>query len=258
MIEFLKAMFLSRLTQLASRYIGGGLLFVAGKVGANVPTDQITGTSDVLGLIAASAVFFLADLVIHTVRGKTEDATASSKKFPPPVILVLSGLLLFAPGCGKRPPEVTEASKLRKQAYLAANESKNAIIATIVEVYREAEYRRIDLEIDRAIEEDFAKVRANATAFNNQVPVETAIAGTKRLIATREAERTAARKLVDERLKDIDAIVAQADTNILIANRLHDAVEEYENVGIDVSAAGKAVEEILALVGKQSKPKPQK
>lgn len=174
------------------------------------------------------------------------------------ILLGMSLVFLFCSGfmCNaKRPDSVSEASKLRKKAYLAANESKNDIIKTVVEVYREAEYKRIDLEINAALEEDFAKVKANAAATGGAINADVAIAGTKRLIDFRDKERNAARKSVDDKLKQIDDIIARADTNILIANKLNDAVEEYESAGVDVTAAGKAIEEILSLVEKQNKPK---
>lgn len=178
----------------------------------------------------------------------------------PIILFCMAAVFLFCNGfmCnGKRPDSVSEASKLRKKAYLAANESKNEIVKTVVEVYRQAEYKRIDLEINAALEEDFAKVKANASATGGNIPADVAIAGTKRLIDFRDKERAAARKSVDDKLLQIDDIIARADSNILIANKLNDAVEEYESAGVDVTAAGKAIEEILSLVEKQNKPKPK-
>lgn len=161
-------------------------------------------------------------------------------------------------GCfGGRKPEVNEGADLRKRAYVNVSESKDQIIATIAAGYRDAEYARIDLEIERALEADYAQVRKNANAFGGSIPVEQAIEGTKKLIAVREKERTEARAKVDAALVEMQAIITRANTDLLIANKLNDALEEYDRAGIDVSAATKAVEEIMALAAK-NKPKPGK
>lgn len=174
------------------------------------------------------------------------------------VLPMLAAFMLFsgfvcAP---KRPASVEEAAKLRKDAYLAANEGKTEIINAILEVYRKTEYARIDREIELALEADFAEVRKNAAATGGVVPVELAIAGTKKLNATRDAEREKFRALVDEAILQIKAEIDRADSNVLIANKLNDAIDEYERAGIDTTAAKKAVDEILSIVTKdKQKPK---
>lgn len=166
-------------------------------------------------------------------------------------------LLLMAfmlAGCTSRHPDANKGADLRKRAYVNVSESKDKIIATIAEGYRQAEYDKIDLQIAAALEADFAQVRKNANAFGGSIPVEQAIEGTKKLIATREKERTEARAKVDASLAQLQEIIVRANTDLLIANKLNDALEEYDRAGIDVSAATKAVEEIMALAAK-NKPK---
>ena len=154
----------------------------------------------------------------------------------------------FIGGCGKRPPSVQEGADLRKAAYTATSEGKSEIIEQILVFYREAEFKRIDVEIDRALQDDFAQVRKNAQATGGSVPVDQAIEGARKLISTREIERAGLRAAVDKAITDMRAIVAKAETNMLIANKLNDVVEEYEKAGVDISAAKTAVQEIITLM----------
>ena len=168
-----------------------------------------------------------------------------------PIFFALSlALVLLMTGCGKPPAAVTEGQDLRKKAYNAANDGKNKIIETILEVYKTAEYARIDGEINAALEKNKSEVRGKAALFGNVVPVEQAIEGMEKILTTREAERVRLRGLVDSKIAECRKIVVEADKNFLIANKLADALDGYENAGVDVSAAGKAVEEILALMKK--------
>lgn len=160
-------------------------------------------------------------------------------------------VLCLLAGCSdKRADAVKQGSDLRKQAFTQVSENKTKIIDAIIEAYREAEYRRIDLEIDALITEDENKVRELAKANGGMVKIEDAISGARKLLALREKERAAARATVDAGIKELQSIVRQADVDLLIANKLNDAIESYENSGVDVSAAKKAVDEIMDLVAK--------
>lgn len=161
-------------------------------------------------------------------------------------------VLCFAAGCAQRAAVVKEGSDLRKKAYVAVSENKSKIIDAVIAVYREAEYRRIDLEINAALEADFAEVRKKAALNGGNVPIDQAIDGAKKLISTREKEREGARAKVDAAILQLQAIVARADTDLLIANKLNDAIESYESAGVDVSAAKRAVEEIMDLAAKNT------
>lgn len=161
-----------------------------------------------------------------------------------PVILMLSG-------CGKRAPAAKEGADLRKKAYVAVSENKSKILAVVIEAYRAAEYRSADALIDAAIERDFEQVRKNAAANGGNVPVEMAIDGARKLLSVREKERADARERVDAVCAQLKAAVEDAETEMLIANKLNDALEEYESSGVDLSAARGAIDEILELVKKR-------
>jgi hypothetical protein len=71
MLETIKALVMSRGTQLLSRYIGVGLTMLAGKASVEIPAADAAGTSNTVALLIGAGVCLLMDLIAHSLQ-KTE------------------------------------------------------------------------------------------------------------------------------------------------------------------------------------------
>ena len=146
-MDFIKKLILSRGSQLASRYIAVWLVFLAGKAGANIPSDQITGSAEVLGTILAGLFLLLVDVVIHTIRGKSEDEDVPAAKpysGPPLIVFLALPALLALSGCVQSSARAKFANEA--QAAAATNYQKNVerLVYALIDDICDSAYAKAD------------------------------------------------------------------------------------------------------------------
>lgn len=135
-------------------------------------------------------------------------------------------------GCLVAPPSVVAASRERSASTRAYAGAMNEVIGTVIAAYRKAEMDKIEMAVA-------ADVKANAGKFDAE--------GIALLIKKRD-EKIAA---IDDICRQLRAEIGKAETNLLIEAKLADAMEKYEEAGIDMSSAKSAIDEILKLVTKE-------
>lgn len=164
----MKEILLSRLSQIFSRIIAGVFLFLAGKFGVDLPTDQLTGSAEVVASLVAAAAFFGFDFIVHRVN---TGSWGFGPKVPPGVpyydapliaFLLLPGLLLTS-GC----VQSTARAKFNNeaQAAAAANYQKNVerlVYALIDDMCDEATAKADTLAAEAEKAETGADGKANA------------------------------------------------------------------------------------------------
>jgi hypothetical protein len=143
-MDFIKQLILSRGSQLASRYIAMGLFFLAGKVGSDIPLDQITGSSEVLGTILAGGLMLIVDQIIHAIRKKS-DTTPPAQPYNGPLLLALCALPLFMlSGCVQSSARAKFANEA--QAAAATNYQKNVerLVYALIDDICDSAYAKAD------------------------------------------------------------------------------------------------------------------
>ena len=241
----MKEFFLSRIAQLLSRYVGMFLVSAGAWSGTAVSPEQAESAGGTLAMIIIGALFMGYDLVAHKIKhGEWLGALKAPGKLP---MLLLACLgLSFAAGCAtKPPPEVLEARDFKRKSIQAYAESNDEILDAILAAYRAEAYEHLETKIRG----DIATATRNAAASNGQVKIEDAI----KFMQQVEGDRSTGRARIDAAVAQIRVAMAQARVNLAIGLKVDEALSEYENAGVDMSAARKAVDEIMALVGQLTK-----
>ena len=233
-MDALKSFFASRLAQLAARYVGIGLVWAAAKLNVNPAPDALNVTAETIAALAAAAILFCFDLIVHHFRDETPPNPTAAR------LLILALFLAGLSGCFSKPAAVDRAVNLKKQALQSYEGNTAKILEAVLTAYRAAEFARIDTLLDL----DIQKV----TAANAGKPVELGVAidGMKKLMLQREA----AQRAVEEQIFKLRETVARAKTDLVIAQKLDDVLQQYADVGVDTAIADKAVSEILGLLKK--------
>jgi len=176
----MKEILISRGSQLFARGAAFVMVFLAGWSNVGVTTDQVTSSSETIGLLLAAGVFGLADLLLHSIRNKMN---------PPSLIafLLLPGLLLMS-GCGKD-ERVLAGHDFNKRAI--ENAKKNH--GTVQQTLRGALEAETKAHIDTVFEWTADDVAAKATATPTITPKQT-VAEMKRLTYLRDKKRAVAEK----------------------------------------------------------------
>lgn len=247
MFEFLK----SRAAQLVARYAGGALMFLAGYLHVDVSQAQADQAGATLALLVVGGLLWAYDYVLHRKRYGAMDAIDKAAKGGsgggPTVRLgaflyVLVGLAACT-GCmsAKAPPEVTEGRALKRNAIQAYAQANDQIVEGILGAYRAQAYDALEQRIKRDI--DKAVVAAGKTG--GQVDITQALGFMDSLQSDREAGRTK----IDASIQQIRQAMDKGRVNLAIAMKIDEALEQYESAGVDMSAARKAVDDVLQLVG---------
>lgn len=237
----MKEFLLSRIAQLLSRYMGMFLVSAGAWSGTAVSPEQAESAGGTLAMIIVGALFMGYDLVSHKVKhGEWLGALKAPGKLP---MLLLACLgLSFAAGCAQKPPpDVLKAQDYKRKSIQAYAESNDEVLNGILEAYRAEAYEHLETKIQA----DIATAARNAEAAQGQVKLEWAMA----FMAKIEGVRADGRKRIDASIETIRKGMAQARVNLAIGLKVDEALSEYENAGVDMSAARKAIDEIMALVG---------
>lgn len=143
------------------------------------------------------------------------------------------GLLLFLTGCFIDPRPVQDARELRTQAITHYAANSGAMVNFAIAAYQQAEYARVDALYYQ--DTDAAKQQANAAM---------AVAKVLEL----NAKRDQAKAKVDAQVAKLKAIADRAQRDPAIALKLDEAVREYENAGVDITAVPGTVDGILGIL----------
>lgn len=241
----MKEFLISRIAQLVARYVGMFLVSAGAWSGTTVSPEQAESAGGTIAMIAVGALFMLWDLVSHKVKhGEWLGIKPPSGKLP---LLALACLGLAAStGCAQKPPpEVLEARDFKRKSIQAYAESNDEILEAILSAYRAEAYEHLETKIRG----DIATATRNAAASNGQVKIEDAI----RFMQQVEGDRSTGRAKIDAAVAQIKVAMASARVNLAIGLKVDEALTEYENAGIDMSAARTAIDEIMALVGQLTK-----
>jgi len=173
------------------------------------------------------------------------------------LIVLFVGLLIT--GCnGKRPQQVSAAVIERDKAIRTYVANDNAADAFLIEKYMEAERKQVDLLFELKVNEINEAIRGDLEALAKKSPngkLELTPGQAMNVSAQLDAKKLAALKSRDEKYQEISkvgkllmAAREKNKINLAIREKLNAAIAEYENAGIDMSAAEKSVAEILQLL----------
>lgn len=241
-MDTLKTVIFSRLAQIGAKFLGvllagWGAWLAAKGHDPNLSPEQAQGIAEGVMQLVGAGLMVLTDLVIHAIRAKsTAPEIEQGPNLNGLLLIVLPGVLLLG-GCGKPPPSIAEGRNLTRTAYLNVANNEAQIIEALITAYRSEANARIDAAV--AAELKLGQAAAGATANTLQ---------TMEFVARVYADRDAKRAEVEASCARVRVIVAQARKDLVIAAKLEGVLDEYEQAGIDVSKAGKAVGEILALL----------
>jgi len=156
----MKEILISRGAQLLSRYVAGALVFLAGWSNVGVTTDQVTSSSETIGLLFAAGIFGLLDLLLHSIREKMN---------PPSLIafLLLPGLLLVS-GCGKD-QRVLDAHDFTKKSLENSKENHNKLHQIERAAYEREAKEHIDTKFKWDAEKLVTQAKANPAITVQQI-----------------------------------------------------------------------------------------
>ena len=135
---------------------------------------------------------------------------------------------------------------MKHRALAGYAEGTEMVLEAILEAYKSEAYGRIE---DRVLA-DIQTARHNAEKTQGQVHIDQAIAFMQKL----DSERTIGRGKADAAMDKIRAVMRTVRVNLAISMKLDEAIERYENAGVDMSAAKAAVSEIMGLIQQRVQP----
>jgi hypothetical protein len=238
-VDFLKTMLVNRATQLFARGLGLALVWLAATAQTTIDSAAAETTVQTLAALGAAGLAVLFDLAVHWYQDKKKASTPVADGNVVPLVL-LCLLPLFAVGCGKRPAAVEQGHVMVRTAYLNVAENQQKILDAVIAGYRAAEYARIDADVTADLQEGARRAGPNSDTAQS-------VAFVQKIYAARDIRRAD----VDARVQRLRLIGEQARKDLLVAAKLDAALDQFDNTGIDLSAATKAVEQILQL-GKSS------
>lgn len=242
-MDTFKALIYSRVVQVVARLLAVLLAMWGAKAAAaghdpGVSPELIEQIASGLAQFIGAGALILFDLFSHRVQKKSDTAPViDNGPNLNGIVLILLPCVLVLGGCMKPPPAIAEGRQLTRTAYLNVADNEAAIIEALITGYRAEANARIDAAVQTELKLGQA---AAGTSSNTQQTMDF----TQRVYADRDAKRIE----VDQACAHVRQIVAQARKDLVIAAKLEAVLDQYENAGVDIRAAGKAVSEILSLM----------
>lgn len=150
--------------------------------------------------------------------------------------------MLLIAGCApRRSPELKAADATRRKAIETYASASSQVQAATQDAYRQECFKHID----DLFTWDLEKLD-RAAGPDGKLPVADAKAYLLKIMAQREVNRGA----VDAKLVNLNAALATNQRNLITFLRLDDMMQEWEDAGIDPTAAQNAINSIISILTK--------
>lgn len=182
-------------------------------------------------------------------------------------LLLIAVMFSFGFGGCTRPKEVSAASKARTDSiktYVANDEVEDAFL---IEKYKESEKKRVNMayklkmeELKAATHQDLRRQAAKSPDGKLTMSPQQAFWAMQDVEDKKEAillKRDMMLGQVDIAVSALYAARKRNKLNLAVATKLNDVIEEYENAGVDMTAAQKGIDSIFKVLEKYQIEIPQ-
>lgn len=148
-------------------------------------------------------------------------------------------LMCFGFSCASPDPRANEAMDVRDKALVQFSANTDIVVEGILQGYRAASLQQV---------EDFYAQNLKKVAGNADATGKVDAAKAVQFLLEADQQRQSQKAAIEEQISKALAAYRESKRDLVIAQKLNQVLREYENAGVDVTAAQSAATQIIELL----------